>query len=294
MDAYDSVIASDVVATIAMTLGLGWASGINLYAAILMFGLGGATGYVDLPPGLELLQSPLVIAAAGLMYCVEFFADKVPGVDSTWDGLHTFIRLPAGALLAAAAVGDVGPAAELAAALVGGSLAATSHATKAGSRLLINTSPEPFSNWTASVAEDISVVGGLWLALNHPILFLCCLLAFVALAVYLLPKIMRLIVRALRAIGRLLGLVKDISEQPEAESFASNGEAQSNSALAGEYKSQPSSLSGGATVASNRSCLADQTIDRLERLQVLRERGALNAEEFNREKAKLIGPDVQP
>jgi len=176
---------------IALTLGVGWASGINLYAAVMALGLAGATGYADLPPGLETIQNPFVIAAAGLMYLVEFFADKVPGVDSVWDTLHTFIRLPAGAMLAAGMFADQAVGLELAAAIVGGGLAATSHATKAGSRALINTSPEPFSSWTASVAEDVSVFGGVWLMLNEPWLFLGLLVVFLLLLVWLLPKIWR-------------------------------------------------------------------------------------------------------
>jgi hypothetical protein len=181
----------DVVHTIALSMGAGWASGINLYAAVLMLGVLQNTGNVALPPDLQIVADPLVMIAAGFMYCVEFFADKVPGVDSAWDALHSFIRIPAGAVLAAAAVGDVGPAAELAAGLVGGSLAATSHLTKAGSRVLINTSPEPFSNWAASLAEDLAVVAGIWAALHHPWLFLALLAGFVALAIWLLPKLWR-------------------------------------------------------------------------------------------------------
>jgi hypothetical protein len=175
----------------ALTLGVGWASGINLYAAVLALGMAGATGYTDLPPGLEIVQNPLVIGAAGLMYAVEFFADKIPGVDSVWDTLHTFIRLPAGALLAAGMFDDQSMALELAATIVGGGLAATSHATKAGSRVIINTSPEPFTNWTASIAEDVSVFGGVWLMLNQPWTFVGLLLAFLLLLVWLLPKIWR-------------------------------------------------------------------------------------------------------
>lgn len=125
------------------------------------------------------------------MYLVEFFADKVPGVDSVWDTLHTFIRLPAGAMLAAGVFADQAVGLELAAAIVGGGLAATSHAAKAGSRALINTSPEPFSNWTASVAEDVSVFGGVWLMLNEPWLFVGLLVVFLLLLVWLLPKIWR-------------------------------------------------------------------------------------------------------
>ena len=147
---------NEIATLMAMTLGVSWASGINLYAAVLALGLAGSMGYAELPEQLAIIQSPLVIIAAAVMYCVEFCADKVPGVDTGWDAIHTFIRLPAGALLASGMVGDMGMAAELAAAIVGGSVAAGTHATKAGSRALINTSPEPFSNWTASVTEAVS------------------------------------------------------------------------------------------------------------------------------------------
>jgi hypothetical protein len=191
--------------TIALSLGAGWASGINLYAAILVLGFLGATGRMDLPAGMEVLSDPLVMFAAGFMYLVEFFTDKVPGVDTAWDTLHTFIRIPAGAILAASAVGDVGPGAELAAALVGGGMAAASHAAKAGTRVLINTSPEPFTNWTASILEDFSVVAGLLVALNHPALFLVLLAVFLLLLIWLLPKLWRGIKRVFGAIARWLG-----------------------------------------------------------------------------------------
>ena len=171
----------DAVHIIALSMGAAWASGINLYATIVILGYMGMTGNMDLPPGLEVLSNPMVMGAAGLMYCIEFFADKVPGVDSGWDTIHTFIRIPAGAMLAASAVGDVTPAIELTTALLGGTLAAGSHATKTGTRLLINTSPEPFSNWTASISEDLLVLGGLWAALNHPALFIVGLIIFIML-----------------------------------------------------------------------------------------------------------------
>lgn len=180
---------TSVVTIIALTMGTAWASGINLYAAVLMLGFMGMTGSATLPPGLEILANPAVLLAAGFMYVVEFVADKIPGVDTGWDTLHTFIRIPAGAVLAAGAAGAVDPALSLAAALVGGGVAAVSHATKSGTRILINTSPEPFTNWTASVAEDAMVIGGLWMALNHPFLFLGLFVAFIALMVWLLPKV---------------------------------------------------------------------------------------------------------
>ncbi len=196
----------DAVNIIALSMGAAWASGINLYATIVMLGYMGMTGNIDLPPGLEILSDPMVMGAAGLMYCVEFFADKVPGVDSGWDTIHTFIRIPAGAMLAASAIGDVTPAIELTAALLGGTLAASSHATKSGTRLLINTSPEPFSNWTASVGEDLLVIGGLWAALHHPALFIIGLIVFIMLMIWLLPRLWRLIKQVFRRIGSWLGL----------------------------------------------------------------------------------------
>ncbi|HLF98788.1 MAG TPA: DUF4126 domain-containing protein [Methylococcaceae bacterium] len=176
---------------LALSMGAAWASGLNLYATLFMLGLMANTGSAVLPPDLQVLADPVVMIAAGSMYCVEFFADKIPGVDSGWDVLHTFIRIPAGAMLAAGAVADIGPAAEIAAALVGGSLAAGTHGTKAGSRVLINASPEPFSNWAASITEDVAVIAGLWTALHHPWLFLALLGVFIVLMIWLLPRLWR-------------------------------------------------------------------------------------------------------
>lgn len=198
----------DIVNTIALTMGVAWASGINLYAAIFVLGYLNMTGNIQLPPDLQVLSDPLVLAAAGFMYVVEFFADKTPGVDTGWDAIHTFIRIPAGAVLAAGAIGDVSPAAELAAMIIGGTLAAGSHATKAGSRVLINASPEPFSNWAASIGEDVLVIVGLWTALHHPVLFLVVLAAFIAAMIWLLPKLWRGIKRVFAFLGRLLGITK--------------------------------------------------------------------------------------
>lgn len=197
----------ETVQAISLMLGVGWASGINLYAAVLVLGWLGASGQADLPDGLAIVSEPPVMLAAGFMYAVEFFADKIPGVDSAWDLLHTFIRIPAGALLAAGAAQglDIGPAAEFIGLLTGGGLAATSHAAKAGSRALINTSPEPVSNWTASVSEDLAVVGGLWTAVNHPSIFVVLLILFLALAIWLLPKIWRGLKRLFHKLGLLFG-----------------------------------------------------------------------------------------
>jgi hypothetical protein len=204
----------DTVQAISLLLGASWAAGINLYAAVLVLGLLNATGHVALPPDLQLLSDPLVLFGAGALYLVEFFADKTPGIDTGWDALHTFIRIPAGALLAlgmsdAITVDDASrftaQLIEGSALLSGGALAATSHAAKAGTRVLINTSPEPFSNWIASFAEDIAVVGGLWTALNNPVLFLGLLVLFLLLVAWLLPRIWQGIERVARAIGRCCG-----------------------------------------------------------------------------------------
>ena len=181
----------ETVQIIALTMGVAWASGINLYAAIATLGILGATGSLDLPPDLEVLQTPVVIAAAGFMYCVEFFADKVPGVDTAWDGLHTFIRIPAAAILAAGALGEVDPAIMLVGAILGGALAATSHTLKAGTRVLINASPEPFSNIAVSLAEDTLVIAGLLGAVYHPAFFLVFMVLFIAAAIWAIPKIWR-------------------------------------------------------------------------------------------------------
>ncbi len=184
MDAYQQIIA-----TIALMMGAAWASGINLYATIAMLGILGSTGNIALPQQLAILQDPLIIGAASIMYCVEFFADKTPGVDTGWDVLHSFIRIPAGVMLAAGAVGEVNPALVIAAGILGGTISATSHVIKAGSRVLINTSPEPFSNWAASFSEDLAVIGGLWLALHSPLLFLGLFFLFIVLAILLIPRI---------------------------------------------------------------------------------------------------------
>lgn len=194
----------ETVQAIALIMGAAWASGINLYATILVLGWMGSTGQVDLPPDLQVLSDPNVMLAAGVMYMVEFFADKVPGVDTGWDTIHTFIRIPAGAMLAAGAAQglEVGQSAQLIALILGGSLTATTHATKAGTRALINTSPEPFTNWTASITEDVAVIGGMWAALHHPWWFIAALIVFILLMIWLLPKIWRTLKRIARAIGR--------------------------------------------------------------------------------------------
>lgn len=197
---------------IALSMGAAWASGLNLYATLLVLGVFAHTGHLQLPPDLQIVADPLVIAAAGLMYFVEFFTDKTPGVDTGWDAIHTFVRIPAGAALAAGALGEMNPAVVLAAGLVGGSVAAGTHATKAGARVMINTSAEPVSNWTASLAEDLAVISGLWVALNYPWLFLALLAVFIVLMIWLLPKLWRGIKALAQRIARWFGS----SRTPEA------------------------------------------------------------------------------
>ncbi len=241
-----------VVTLISLSMGVAWASGLNLYAAILVLGIGGASGNVDLPPALQVLQDPMVIMAAGLMYAVEFFADKTPGVDTAWDSLHTFIRIPAGAMLAAGSVGDVTPALQVASGILGGSLTTVTHAAKASSRVLINTSPEPFSNWTASVMEDVAVIAGLWTALNHPLLFIVLLILFVLLLIWMLPKLWRGATMVLRKLGEWLGVAD--------KEAASGAEAEDG-----------------------------DPVTQLQKLQALKQQGALTQEEFELAKAKVLG-----
>jgi hypothetical protein len=168
---------------------LAWASGLRLYLVVFSVGLAGYLGYIDLPRGLEVLQHPWVIGAAGFLLLMEFLVDKVPGIDSVWDALHTFIRIPAGALLAAGATGDSLTALTVAAGLLGGTITAGTHFTKAGGRAIVNASPEPFSNWGASFSEDVIVLAGIWFAFHYPVAFLCALALFILLMIWLLPKL---------------------------------------------------------------------------------------------------------
>lgn len=252
MENYEALLT-----TIALMMGVSWASGINLYAVLLVLGWGGSTGHIDLPAELTVLEDPLVIGAAAVMYFIEFFIDKIPGMDSAWDSIQTFVRIPAGAMLAAGAVGDVTPALEIAAGILGGSLAATSHATKAGTRLLINTSPEPFTNWSASLTGDFLVFSGMWTAVKHPEIFLILLVIFIGIAIWLLPKLWRLIKVLLARIGKFLGFVK----------------------------------TGPVTTAELDTGISVQRhhhLSALERLQQLRDQGVLTEQEFEQQKEKIL------
>ena len=181
----------DIVQSLSLAGGLAWASGIRLYAVLFSAGLLGNLGYLALPATLQPLENPWVIGIAGALFAVEFLADKIPIVDSIWDGIQTFIRIPAGAVLAALAMGEHPPELMLVAGLLGGSIAAGTHLAKAGGRALINTSPEPFSNVATSLGEEAMVAGGLYAAIYHPVVFLIILGGFVILLIWLLPKLIR-------------------------------------------------------------------------------------------------------
>ena len=179
------------VPELAIAAALAWGAGLRVYATLFCVGLAGLLGWVELPSHLHALQSPLVLGASGFMTFVEFFADKIPWVDSLWDVVHTFIRIPAGAALAAAVFGDSGTGAALAAAILGGAISGGAHLSKAGGRATINASPEPVSNWLASFGEDAAVPVGLWLAFAHPVVFLVLLAAFALVAILLIRWIVR-------------------------------------------------------------------------------------------------------
>jgi hypothetical protein len=180
---------------IAFAAVLGFASGIRLYAVLFFVGLAGFLGWVPLPQGLHVLEHPAVLVAAGLMCLAEFFADKIPAIDTVWDAVHTFIRIPAGAALAAGALGADSTTWTIIAALLGGSLAATSHFTKAGTRAAVNTSPEPFSNIAVSTSEDLAIGGLLWLVLHFPLVAAAIVLLLVLAAAWALPKLFRFVRR---------------------------------------------------------------------------------------------------
>jgi hypothetical protein len=188
------------IAELAMSAAMAWGAGLRLYLVVFVVGLLGKFGYVPLPDALKILANPIVLGAAGFMTFIEFFADKVPWLDSAWDAVHTFLRIPAGAALAAGMLGDTGEGVAMAAALIGGTLAAGTHFGKAGTRAAVNTSPEPFSNIALSAAEDVAVAGGLALALANPWVFLALLLVFVILLVVLL----RVLIKGVRALLRKL------------------------------------------------------------------------------------------
>ena len=188
----------DTASLLAIAAALGWASGLRLYAVVFLTGIAGWLGWVDLPTGLKLLQSPVMLGASGLMLVVEFFADKIPGIDTLWDLIHTVVRIPAGAALAAAVFGADQSSWAMAAALLGGTLAATSHVAKATTRAALNTSPEPFSNLAMSLLGDSVVPASLWLSWAHPMVFFAAL----AVAVVVMIGLIWVLAKFLRGLAR--------------------------------------------------------------------------------------------
>lgn len=186
----------------ALAAGLGWASGLRLYALIFTLGALDRFAGVTLPGDLSVLSNVWVLGISGLLLLTEFFADKIPWLDSVWDSIHTFIRIPAGAALAGMVMGDQGSAMQIATALLGGTLAAGTHLAKAGTRAAINTSPEPFTNVAASTAEDAMFAGGVWAMLNYPLLFLGGLAVFVVLAIILMVLLWRFVRGVFRRLNR--------------------------------------------------------------------------------------------
>ncbi|MGC3963014.1 MAG: DUF4126 domain-containing protein [Rhodocyclaceae bacterium] len=192
----------DLTHLVALAAALGFASGIRLYALVFVLGAAGHFGWIDLPSGLQVLTHPIVMGVAAFLAVVEFLADKIPAVDTVWDSIHTFIRLPAGAALAAGLTGN-GAAATVAMALLGGTFAATGHLAKTGTRATLNTSPEPVSNWTASFGEDVVSLGLFWLIAHHPLVAGALALVLAAICVWIVRRLWRSLRRLLRSAGTL-------------------------------------------------------------------------------------------
>jgi hypothetical protein len=193
----------EMIQQLALAGGLSWASGLRLYLTVFVVGLLAKFGYIDLPVALNILSNTVVIGVSGILMAVEFLADKIPYVDSAWDSIQTFIRIPAGALLAMGAINTSDPIIAMIAALLGGSLTGMTHATKAGSRAIINTSPEPVTNVATSFGEEGLVLSGGWLALTHPVIFIGVLIFFILIMLWLLPKLWRGIKSVLGSIGKV-------------------------------------------------------------------------------------------
>ena len=206
--------ALDTAQLVALAGALGLASGVRLYLVVLLTGLAGYLGWVNLPQGLHLLSNPVVLGASGFMVLVEFFADKIPGLDSLWDVVHSVIRIPAGAALAAGVFGADSGAMALVAALLGGTLAATSFAAKATTRAAINTSPEPFTNVGASLVEDSLVPAGLWLSIAHPVIFLVLLLLVLALSIWMIRICWRFLSQLFIRVAKIFSGKPDPGLQP--------------------------------------------------------------------------------
>ena len=189
---------------LGLAFGAAWSSGINVYATVATLGLLQHYKVAQLPGGLEVLDNWIVIGVALFMYAIEFVADKIPLVDTLWDAVHTFIRVPAGAIVAGAATSDLNPTVQIVSLLLGGGLALSTHGTKATARAAVNTSPEPFSNWALSILEDIITIGAIVLSVLHPVVILVVILIFLLLLVWILPKVLRRLRRMLAAVRNFL------------------------------------------------------------------------------------------
>ncbi|MGI9166575.1 MAG: DUF4126 domain-containing protein [Pyrinomonadaceae bacterium] len=195
----------NLINTLAIAMGAGWVSGINLYAAVATLGLLGRFSDLRLPGELDVLTSWWIIGIASALYIVEFFADKVPYLDSTWDAIHTFIRIPAGAVLAATAFGEFDRSVQVVAFLLGGGLALSAHGTKASTRAAINLSPEPVSNIVASLTEDVIAVGSILLSVFLPVVLIILIVVFLGISIYMLPRTVRALRAAVARVSSLFG-----------------------------------------------------------------------------------------
>jgi hypothetical protein len=195
----------NLIQILGLAFGAAWTSGINLYATVAVLGLLQHYGLAQLPGGLHVLDNWIIIGVALFLYVVEFVADKVPYVDTVWDAVHTFIRVPAGAVIAAAATSDLDPTVEVIALLVGGGLALSTHGTKATARAAANTSPEPVTNWALSLVEDIIAIGAVLLAALYPLAILVIIVIFLLILAWILPKVVRRVRRMLATVRAFFG-----------------------------------------------------------------------------------------
>lgn len=195
----------NLISTLAIAMGAGWVAGINLYAAVATLGLLGRFADLRLPGELDVLTSWWIIGIASALYIIEFFADKVPYLDSTWDAIHTFIRIPAGAVLAATAFGEFDRSVQVVAFLLGGGLALSAHGTKASTRAAINLSPEPVSNIVVSLAEDVIAVGSILLSVFLPVVLIILIVVFLGFSIYMVPRTVRALRSAVARVGSLFG-----------------------------------------------------------------------------------------
>jgi hypothetical protein len=190
---------------LGLALGAAWTAGINLYATVAALGLLQHYGWARLPGGLDVLDNWIIIGVALFLYVVEFVADKIPYVDTVWDAVHTFIRVPAGAVIAFSATADMHPTVQVLALLLGGGLALSTHGTKATVRAAANTSPEPVTNWTLSIVEDVIAIGAAVLMVVNPVVILVIILVFLLVLAWILPKVVRRVRRMIASARAFFG-----------------------------------------------------------------------------------------